>query len=442
MAWFRLGVAKKIAAGYLLVTLFCLAAVVYALTALSNQTRLNQDLVTIDFTVMSLVRDLRGNLLAQERLERQTLILRDEELVALLGERQQEFHQLHERLEGVESGAPVESLAATMRDFEKPAVQGLDLLEGDRWEEATVFSEAVLSPLRNRLVGQLEHFIHRREQTLDQQLKTLLAQSRRAFSLTLMLAFVGTSLAGAVAAWGIYRIHQSVTRLTRATKEIAAGSFDFPIALDRPDEFGQLARDFQEMGQKLKELDRLRLDANPLTHLPGNLSIERELEKRIAAGTPFATMYVDLDHFKAYNDRYGYQAGSDVIAAVGTLIQQAVKEHGNPQDMVGHIGGDDYVVLSTPDRAETLAGHMVATFDRSVPQYYSEEDRAAGFFVSQDRFGVERRFPLLTVSIAVVTSDSLKNPSALAIGRECAKIKDHLKKLAGSNYLIDRREQR
>jgi len=438
----HLTIAQKIAAGYLLVSLFCLSAVVYALAALSHQTRLNQDLVRVDFATMSVLRDMRSNLLAQERLERQTLILRDNELTELLAERQADFHQLYMQFKEVDEHLSAEALFTSLSEFDKSEDQGLQLLLNNQWQEAGEFSEDILSPLRNKLVGQLEQFLQEREQAMDQQLNTLLETSRRAYSLTLSLAFAGTALAAMVALWVIFRINQAVGRLTRATREIASGSFDHPIDLHSSDEFGQLARDFQNMGGKLKELEQLRLDANPLTHLPGNLTIERELEERIATGTPFATLYVDLDHFKVYNDRYGYQAGSAAIAAVGDLVLRAVRNHGNGQDMVGHIGGDDYIVLSTPEHAEEIAREIVASFDRLAPSFYSAEDREAGHTIGLDRYGVKRQFPLMTVSIAVLTSNSLKDPSPVAIGRECAKIKEHLKKEPGSNYLIDRREQR
>lgn len=437
----RFPVAHKIAAGYALVSLFCLAGVIYALAALSSQTRLNQDLVRVDFALMGLVRDLRDNLLAQERLERQLLVLRDAQLKELLEARQEEFGALHRRLEAFSSLGD-EPLKADFKALGEASAQAQRLFEAARWEDAAQFSRTSLSPLRSRLLDQLEQFLRDREAALDQQLNSLLAQSRRAYRLTLTLTFCGIGLAALVGAWGSYRIHQAVRRLTRATQEIAAGSFDAPLALDTPDEFGQLARDFHWMGQKLKELDQLRLDANPLTHLPGNLAIEREMEKRIAEGLPFAAIYADLDNFKAFNDRYGYQEGSAVLARVGDLVRQAVRDQGNAEDLTGHIGGDDYIVLSTPERAEAIAATLIQAFDAVVPHFYSEEDRERGYFVSKDRFDVERNFPLLSMSVAVVTSTSLKNPSPEAIGRECAKIKDHLKKLPGSNYLVDRREQR
>ncbi|KIH77038.1 diguanylate cyclase (GGDEF) domain-containing protein [Geoalkalibacter ferrihydriticus] len=437
----RFPIAHKIAAGYVLVSLLCLAGVVYALMALSSQTRLNQELVQVDFALIEATRELRANLLAQERLERQILILRDPQLSALLAGREQEYMKIRQKFESLASTRD-QHLARALADSTEAIRQARRLLDEERWEEAAELSQTILSPQRYRLVGQLEQFVQRREQALDQQLQSLLAQSRRAFRLTLTLTFCGITLAMLVGTWGSYRIHQAVRRLTGATKEMAAGSFDAPPALDTNDEFGQLARDFHEMGQKLKELDQLRLDANPLTHLPGNLAIEREIEKRVTHKQPFAALYVDLDHFKAFNDRYGYQTGSGVLARVGELVQQAVQRHGTDQDLAGHIGGDDYIILTLPERAEAIAEELIRSFDLEVPEFYTEDDRQRGFFLSTDRFDVERRFPLLTMSVAVVTSTSLKNPTPEAIGRECAKIKDHLKKVPGSNFLIDRRDQR
>jgi GGDEF domain-containing protein/CHASE3 domain sensor protein len=437
----RFPVAQKIAAGYVLVSMFCLAGVIYALTALNYQTRLNQDLVRVDFALLGLVRDMRTNLLAQERLERQLLILRDARLTELWMNRLEEFSQIHRQLVPI-IPSDDQHLSIALREASQVSHQARVLMENDQWEDAGAFSQSVLSPQRNRLIGQLEQYLQRREQAMDLQLHSLLEQSRRAYRLTLTLAFGGLILAALVGVWGSYRIHQAVRRLTSATKDIACGNFDAPVALSTRDEFGQLARDFHEMGQKLKELDKLRLDANPLTHLPGNLALEREMEVRLARNLPFATIYVDLDHFKAFNDRYGYKAGSDVLARVGELARQALDHFGGPEDMVGHIGGDDYILLSTPQQAEAIAQELIRSFDELVPSFYSEEDRSQGYFVGKDRFDVERRFTLLTMSIAIVTSSSLKNPSPVAIGRECAKIKDHLKKVPGSNYLVDRREQR
>ncbi len=189
------------------------------------------------------------------------------------------------------------------------------------------------------------------------------------------------------------------------------------------------------------ELEQQHLDANPLTRLPGNLVIDRELEERIDQDLPFAHLYIDLDNFKAYGDHYGYKVGSDAINLVDKLIREVVEQQGGQNDLVGHIGGDDYVVLTDPNRAEELAKAIITTFDGHVPELYDPKDLEAGFIFATDRHGIKRSFPLLTISIAITLSENLEQPSLLAISHNCARMKGHLKQLKNSNYLIDRRKQ-
>ena len=182
------------------------------------------------------------------------------------------------------------------------------------------------------------------------------------------------------------------------------------------------------------------MDANPLTLLPGNLAIDREIEMRIGRRENFSHLYIDLDNFKAYSDRYGYKAGSDVLAKVGTILKQVVGEHGSSLDLVGHIGGDDYVVISSLDSGEFLAQKIIEGFTELVPSFYSDEDQQAGSFVGEDRYGVKRTFPLMTISIAVIPSDHYEYPSRLAISQDCARVKEYLKIQEGSNYMLERRK--
>ena len=218
-------------------------------------------------------------------------------------------------------------------------------------------------------------------------------------------------------------------------------NFETSIGIQSDDGFGQLARDFSSMARKLVELEQSSLDANPLTRLPGNLAIDRELQERITRKRPFAHIYIDLDNFKAYSDRYGYQAGSDVINRVGELLRKVIAEQGGEDDMVGHIGGDDYMILTSPERAEKLAQTIIKEFDRMVPEIYRPEDLEAGFIIGLDRYDIKRSFPLMTISVAVTLSENLEKPSLTTISHNCATMKDHLKRLKGSNYLIDRRKQ-
>lgn len=438
----RLTVAQKIALGYLLVVIFCLTAIIYALLSLSSLMGHSEQLVSVEFRIFTLSRDLSRSLLDQERLEKQILVLRDASMLPLLDSRQQEVASTWRQMIIIPQDDHFSPLQKTYAKFDQASRKGLALLTEENWDAAEQHSLQTLSPSRDRLLKRLELFRQRREEAMDDTIRLYAGDIHQGYRLTLALAFAGISLAALVAVGVILKIHRAVGQLTRATKAIATGSYDYPLTLESHDEFGHLARHFAEMAEKLRVLEQLHLDANPLTRLPGNLTIKSELESRIADGQPFAHIYVDLDYFKAYNDRYGYQAGSDVISQVGDMVKDIGTHFGTPQDLIGHVGGDDYVLLSTPDRAEQIAEELIKAFDALVPGLYNEQDRKVGYFRGMDRYGVEREFPLLSMSIAIVCSNNLANPSAEAIGRECAKMKEHLKKLPGSNYLIDRRELR
>lgn len=436
----RFTVTRKIIAGYLVFAFFGTVALAYALHSLHAQTRRAEQLVKRDIRALELARDLRQNLLAQERLEQQFLLLKDAALLEMLGQRQEEFASVWAALVAA-APANLTSFEPLAIDCEAGGTQQLRLLTERDFEAAKRFASTSLVPCRSGLADELEAFAAGKTTVIETTLRDLPAESDRSFRIALLLAYLGLLCSTPVAIVVIFGIYRSLGELTRATKQVAAGSFDYRIDISSRDEFGELAREFILMGRKLDELGKLHLDANPLTHLPGNLAIDRELDRRIRQGQPFAHMYIDLDHFKAYGDRYGYQAGSSVLTEVADLIRRAVARWGDSTDLVGHIGGDDYIVLTVPERVEAMARALIEAFDRKVPDFYSQEDRQAGHFVASDRFGVERKFALLSMSIAIILSDNLEFSSQQAFSRECAKMKEYLKTLPGSNYLINRRRK-
>jgi diguanylate cyclase (GGDEF)-like protein len=181
---------------------------------------------------------------------------------------------------------------------------------------------------------------------------------------------------------------------------------------------------------------RQGLDANPLTRLPGNLSIESRVEKGIASGQPLAVLYVDLNQFKAYNDVYGYDAGDRVIKSLAKIL---VDEIPKGASFVGHIGGDDFIVLSDPERMEKTAAHACSRFDKIVPSFYSVEDRERGAIQAVDRQGKIREFPLLSVAIGICHNKDRKLKSFAQIAHLGAELKKAAKTKPGSAYVIDRR---
>ncbi len=239
-----------------------------------------------------------------------------------------------------------------------------------------------------------------------------------------------------------FAVHQSariIERLRQATRSLG------DVVLDEmsPTEFltvsDGLGREIQEMMLKIKDNQQRYLDASPLTRLPGNLAIEQVLKGKMEQGEKFALCYIDLDDFKAFNDKYGYAKGSDLIKMTGEVLYNAKDEYAEENDFVGHIGGDDFVLVTSPDIVEQVCQAIITDFDRLIPDYYQREDRDNGFIEGYDRYGVKRRFPIMSVSIAVVSDVKRSFRSPVEIARVATEVKDYVKSLPGSNYLIDRR---
>ncbi|HEY5673286.1 MAG TPA: diguanylate cyclase [Malonomonas sp.] len=433
-------VTKKVVVGYLVVVFFLLLAVGFALSRLHQQTARTEQLVNVDFRAFELGRDLQQNLLAQENIEKQLLIIRDPALKELRANRNAELVRFQHQLSKIPQNELSQILMAEISDYRQADLSLSEALARNDWQLAENVSAGKMVPIRLRLLEVLADLRQQQQLGINNDLSVLSAQSNEAYQLTLLFSLIGIALSAPVALTVVLSIHRSVNTLKKATQEISDGSFEHQPKLSGNDEFAQLAQGFSQMGRKLRELEQLRLDANPLTGLPGNLAIDREIDLRIERHNPFAHLYIDLDNFKVYSDRYGYNAGSDVLARVGQLIQQVVGEHGTDQDLVGHIGGDDYVVITEPAAAEPIAQKIIDIFSEQVPSFYSLEDREAGEVAGQDRYGVERTFPLMTISVAVIFSDHYEYPSRLLISQACARLKEYLKGQQGSNYMVGRQK--
>ncbi len=188
-----------------------------------------------------------------------------------------------------------------------------------------------------------------------------------------------------------------------------------------------------------KRIDRNRF-ANPLTGLHGNLDITMEMTKRLDAGESFAILYIDLDNFKAYNDYYGFLRGDKAIKLLADIIVEVCKKTGNAGDFVGHIGGDDFVIITTTEKMETISRAIIDAFDHSVMFMYDEEDLKKGYIITKDRIGNEMKFPVMTVSIGIVINEGHRFSNPLEIGKTAAEVKAVAKSFDGkSYYFIDRR---
>lgn len=190
----------------------------------------------------------------------------------------------------------------------------------------------------------------------------------------------------------------------------------------------------------VREITQMQINAaryaNPLTLLPGNVPINEQIEHLLQSNSHFYACYCDLDHFKPFNDAYGYRRGDDVIQATGQiLIDKADPE----RDWVGHIGGDDFIVLLQSSDWQARCDAILQQFGHMIQDYYSIEDRERGGYLSEDRQGVKVFCPLISLSIGVVKVEPGKFYSHHQIATAAAEAKKQAKKISGNSMFIDRR---
>ena len=180
---------------------------------------------------------------------------------------------------------------------------------------------------------------------------------------------------------------------------------------------------------------RIEMESNPLSQLPGNVSIERAINERIQAGVKFTVLYADLNNFKAFNDRYGFQRGDRIIQETAKVLLAARA----PDDFVGHIGGDDFIIVTNPDRAEAMCQRIIRDFDAAAPSHYDPPDRSKGYIEVADRQGNLTRFPLVGIAIGGVTNQHRPITAIGQISAIGAEMKKFAKRTPNSSYAIDRR---
>jgi PAS domain S-box-containing protein len=184
----------------------------------------------------------------------------------------------------------------------------------------------------------------------------------------------------------------------------------------------------------------LELGASPTTRLPGSQAIEHEIDRRLSGSGEWAFCYLDLDNLKAFNDYYGYAKADGVILQTGDIVREVVARCGGPVDFIGHIAGDDFVFLTTPEFCDRVAITIIETFDRLVPLYYNKVDRERGFIETNDRYGVLRRFPIMSISIAALTSSAKRIRTHADLSSAAAEAKQVAKAIKGSSYVRDRQQ--
>ncbi|MGB6054579.1 MAG: GGDEF domain-containing protein [Burkholderiaceae bacterium] len=190
----------------------------------------------------------------------------------------------------------------------------------------------------------------------------------------------------------------------------------------------------------MREITQMRINAaryaNPLTQLPGNVPINEHIDRLLQDGVRFHACYCDLDHFKPFNDVYGYRRGDQVIQLSGNILAA----HCDPnQDFIGHIGGDDFIVLFTSADWERRCRAILEAFAAKIQEFYSLEDRERGGYLSEDRQGKKVFHPLVSLSLGVVVAEPAYHYSHHQIATAAAEAKRQAKKIHGNSLFVERR---
>jgi len=193
---------------------------------------------------------------------------------------------------------------------------------------------------------------------------------------------------------------------------------------------------------ELAEARMMRVfDNNPLSRLPGNTSIIRAINRTLEKAEDYAVCYVDIDNFKPYNDRYGFTQGDDVILMVARIIVNVLEEKARTDSFIGHIGGDDFVFIIKTTNIEDVCKKILHNFEVVKAMFINKEDLKAGGYKERDRLGRETHYGLLSLSIAVITTENNKYKHYGEVSASASQMKHHVKQMDGSNYLIDRRSK-
>ncbi|MFZ5966617.1 MAG: GGDEF domain-containing protein [Bacillota bacterium] len=194
----------------------------------------------------------------------------------------------------------------------------------------------------------------------------------------------------------------------------------------------------KDLLQKTTEIQLNRAKfSNPLTGLPGNILIEKEITNVITKHAPYAVLYFDLDNFKPYNDVYGFDNGDKVIEMTAEVIEQRMQALGYGDEFLGHVGGDDFVAVIQDAHVEKLCEAIIEKFDRRILEYYTELDRKNGFIFAENRHGVVEKFPIMSISIAVINNKHHAFDTVGELAEAAGRVKKKCKASWCSNYIIE-----
>jgi GGDEF domain-containing protein/CHASE3 domain sensor protein len=437
----RLTIAGKMLVGYAVLVVLTVTVVSYVLVSLSRINVLSRSIITVNIPVDTAAGRLLETLLAQNTYEKRFLILRRQDLSHLYWERAKEFTVSLEELKRIDQtgNLPLETIEKLHERYGDLYLEMTGYVRKNKMTAAEALSNGDMSNVVDRLFELIRSIPPKLRASRDEQMRMIDTATRTTLRTTILLCTLSTVFSILASLLVTLYIASSLRKLKAAAGHVAEGNFEYGSLLHAEDEIGDLDRSFDIMRMRLKKLEEMYRDASPLTRLPGGIAIEQDIQRRLDRNEPIAVCVMDIDNFKSVNDRYGYAHGNEVIIETARIVDHATKSQGTPSDFVGHIGGDDFVAVTSPERMNLVCDEIIAQFDEKAPQYYSDRDRQNGYIAGKSRQGVEMKFPLMTISIAVVTNLQRKFSSPLEISAVAVELKEYAKTFQRSLYVVDKR---
>lgn len=261
------------------------------------------------------------------------------------------------------------------------------------------------------------------------------------------VAYLHTIIAGSVALFiqllftGLFtwKYILPVCKLNRGVRQIAQGKVDKRIGIVRDDEIGEAASSVNEIAVVLQHLRDEVKGVNPLTEIEGKIAIEQYINNALFQNSLIYVYICDISHFKAYNDKYGFEKGDEVILFTRDCIKESLQVASLQDSFIGHEGGDDFVVVTQDENWEKTAKIITTTFDKGINRFYNSADARNGFIETVDRKGESRKFPIMTMSIAIISNKNRPFSRYAEITQVAQEVQQYVKSKEGSFYAFDRR---
>lgn len=432
---------QKIFLGYIVMILLTLIVGVYAIWSLQGLNRITTAIIYDDVFAVEKTTKMNDSISAQDLYEKRYLDYQQPESENLFWIRSREFKSLLSEIGKTELNlkSNLERVSSYHNTYNLFFTEESSLIKAGNIKKAKDISsnelktnlekiQMSINDLEIKIKGQQNYHINKSSSLIRQALMVTIILSAVSFVFGIFLASMITNY-----------LNTSIVKFKEATDSIRIGNFDNMPEIKGADELADLAISFKEMSVRLKELEAMNLDANPLTKLPGNLAIEKELLTRLNETKKFSFCLIDLDNFKAFSDRYGFANGSDVLKWVGDLLLKIKKDFGSIDDFLGHIGGDDFVIICSPERIQKICSKIIEEFDKGIIEHYDPEDAKKGFIISIDRNDKPAIFGIMTISIAVVNTDRTLIREPIEVAQKIAELKQFAKTFAKSIYIMDSR---